>query len=185
MPNQFSSQQTNNTAAPRERLHWVDFAKAAAIALVVLYHVGGAGMDYLFPNPGGPSARFWPLLNDVLLPVRMPLFFVTAGLLAHHTLGRPWPQLLRTRVLVLLWPYFIWSIFFATVAGFAYRPSDPKSYMADHLLGALYAASAYWFLLALVIFFAAARLLRRAPMPLLLVTFAVVLAAPALQPLVQ
>jgi uncharacterized membrane protein YcfT len=172
-------------AQQRERLHWVDFAKAVAIVLVVLYHVGGAGMDRMFPDPGGHASGLWTRVNAALLPMRMPLFFLTAGLLAHRAVRRPWPVVWRGRILVLLWPYLLWSVAFAAIAGFAYRPDDPFGYTINRLQVIPYAGTAYWFLAVLTVFFVAAKLLRRWPLVVLAVTLALAAVAPYLEPLID
>lgn len=170
---------------PRERLHWVDVAKAVAIVLVVLYHVGGAGMDRMFPDPDGPASGLWTRVNAALLPMRMPLFFLTAGLLAHRAVGRTWPVVWRGRILVLLWPYLLWSVAFAAIAGFAYSPEDPGWYTVNHLRTLPFAGTAYWFLAVLTVFFVAAKVLRRRPLVVLAVTLVLAAVAPYLEPLIE
>ena len=168
----------------RERLHWVDVAKAVAIVLVVLYHVGGAGMDRMFPDPGGHASGLWTRVNAALLPMRMPLFFLTAGLLAHRAVRRPWPVVWRGRVVVLMWPYLLWSVVFAAIAGFAYSPEDPAWYTVNHLQTLPFAGTAYWFLAILTIFFVAAKLLRKWPATVLTVTLVLAVSAPYIEPVI-
>lgn len=140
---------------------WIDFAKATAIMLVVVYHVGGAGMGYLFPDQDGVASTFWGWFNKAMLPMRMPLFFVTAGVLAYGAVNRPWKSVWRNRVGTQLWTYLLWSMLFAAVAGFAYQPEDPVAYAASRLYAIPFAGTGYWFLAVLVVFFIAAKLLRR------------------------
>ncbi|MGC5616672.1 acyltransferase family protein [Georgenia sp. Z1491] len=186
MPDRPPSPTTPRTGAPtQERLHWVDAAKAAAIILVVAYHLGGAGMDRLLPNPDGFGSVFWTRANDVLLPMRMPLFFLTAGLLAHRAVRRPWPVVARSRVLVLLWPYVLWSLAFASFAGFAYQPAAPEAYALDRLKAIPFAGTAYWFLAVLVVFFVTAKLLRRWPAVVLGLTLVLAATAPYLEPVIE
>lgn len=172
-------------SATPERLHWVDLAKAGAIVLVVLYHVGGTGMDRLFPASDAPASQLWTRVNDALLPVRMPLFFLTAGLLARRAVTRPWRVAARTKVLVLLWPYVLWSLAFAAFAGYAYSPADPGAYALDRLQAIPFAGTAYWFVAVLAVFFVAAKLLRRLPRTVLALTLVLAAVAPYLEPLIE
>lgn len=162
------------------RIHWIDVAKVLAVTLVVLYHAA-ACMGFLFPNPSGPASTFWAGVSEVALPLRIPLFFVTAGLLAHPSLTRRWRDVLRPRVLALLWPYVLWSIAFAFIAGFAYRPLNPLGYTIGRLQGLPFATSAYWFLLMLPVFFVLAKLLRRGAWIVLAVALGLAVAAPWLE----
>ncbi|NWN89861.1 MAG: acyltransferase family protein [Micrococcaceae bacterium] len=165
----------------RQRIAWVDFAKAAAIILVVLYHIGGSGVNYLFPTSDGPASPFWDTVNQVLLPMRMPLFFLTAGILAHHAIARNWSTIWHTKITVLIWPYLLWSIGFAFLAGYAYTPDTPWSYTTDRIIGLPFGFSGYWFLAILAIFFITAKLFRSRPTTLLVLSLILALAAPFLE----
>lgn len=147
-------------ATPSERLHWVDFAKAAAILLVVLYHVSITGVDFLFPGSESPALKAWEEISRMLLPVRMPLFFLTAGMLASTAVRRPWKASWRPRFADILWPYLVWSLMFAGIAGFAYQPDDPFGYTQFSLATIPQGGTAYWFLPVLVVFFVFAKVLR-------------------------
>lgn len=162
------------------RLYWVDFAKALAVILVVVYHVTG-GMNTLFPTPAGAGSSFWNTVNTIALPLRMPLFFVAAGMLAHSAITRPWSAVVRPRVIALLWPYVLWAVVFALVAGFAYRPDDTIGYAVDRLRGVPFGRAGYWFLLVLALFFVAAKLLRRWAPVVLVIALLISAAAPWLE----
>jgi len=143
------------------RLDWVDLAKAAAIVLVVVYHVGGTGVSRLLPGADSWAVDGWRLVNSALLPVRMPLFFLASGVLAARALERGWSRLLRPRVGNLLWPFLLWSVVFAVVTGFAYAPQDPLGYTRENLAAIPVGGTAYWYLSVLVVLFVTARVLRR------------------------
>lgn len=160
------------------RVAWLDFAKSVAIVLVVLYHVGGAGIGHLFPNPEGVASEFWAGVNQSLLPMRMPLFFAAAGLLAHHSVRRPWGRIWRTRIAVPLWTYLLWSVGLACLSGFAYHHENPGAYAVYLLRWIPFAGSAYWFLAVVAVLHVAAKLLHRWPRPVLAATLVVALASP-------
>lgn len=162
-----------------DRLHWVDTAKAAAILLVVLYHVGGTGVTMLFPGTSSAALTVWNEVSRTLLPVRMPLFFLAAGMLASKAVHRPWSASWRSRFADILWPYLLWSIVFSLVAGFAYRPADPWGYTTFSLGTILQGGTAYWFLPVLVVFFVAAKMLREHPHLTTLVALLLLIVQPA------
>lgn len=158
------AQRPSHPAAPlvtgRERLYWVDFAKAVAIVLVVLYHVSITGIDLLFPGTQSFALASWKEVSRMLLPIRMPLFFLVAGMLASGAIRRPWKASWRSRFADILWPYLLWSLIFAGVAGFAYQPEDPSGYAEFSLATIPQGGTAYWFLPVLVVFFVLAKVLR-------------------------
>ncbi len=168
----------------QERLHWVDTAKAAAILLVVLYHVAGTGVSMLFPGATSIAMTAWNELSRMLLPVRMPLFFLAAGMLASKAVHRPWGAAWRSRFADILWPYVLWSVVFGLVAGFAYKPADPWGYTEFSLGTILQGGTAYWFLPVLVVFFVTAKLFRGHPHLTTLVAFLLLVLQPAVARLI-
>lgn len=162
----------------------MDTAKAAAILLVVLYHVAGTGVTMLFPGTSSLALTVWNELSRTLVPVRMPLFFLAAGMLASKAVHRPWRASWRSRFADILWPYLLWSLVFSLVAGFAYRPADPWGYTTFSLGTILQGGTAYWFLPVLVVFFVAAKLLRGHPHLTTIVALLLVVAQPAVKRLI-
>ena len=150
------------------RLDWVDIAKAGAILLVVVYHVGSNGLSYL--TPGSNRAEdVWATINAVLMPVRMPLFFLVSGVLAVGAIQRPWALVWRKRVGDLLWPFALWTLLFAAPYALAYAEQSVTGTALEAASWTPIAAGAYWYLPALAVFFAAAWLLRRTPVVLLVI----------------
>ena len=77
-------------ASAPARQQWADVAKGVCIVLVVLWHVImkhylQIDWDVPVPLPG-----LWGLLGDLLLPLRMPVFFTLSGMLAANAVHRPW-----------------------------------------------------------------------------------------------
>lgn len=144
------------------RIDWIDTAKALAIVLVVLYHVGNAAASYLLPpDAQALNSAIWGRLNTILLPVRMPLFFFASGLLAASAVQRPWRDVVRPRVADLLWPFVIWSVLFAPAYAVGYLGQDVVSGSLVTLESIPAGGNAYWYLSALVVFFVVAKVLRR------------------------
>ncbi|UFU02193.1 acyltransferase [Ruania suaedae] len=165
-------------AGTSSRLPWIDIAKAAAIVLVVHYHVSVAGAPQLLPDSTSAVVAWWRDLSLAMIPLRMPLFFLTAGLLAGGAIQRPWSALWRPRIGNLLWPFLLWSVLFAVLCAPRYDPEEPVRYMRRSLEAIPFGGTAYWFLSVLVVYFVIARLLRRFPHLLLLGAVAAVGLAP-------
>jgi threonine dehydratase len=93
---------------PRQR--WADVAKGLCIVLVVLWHVTRKDYLQLPLDPSLPVAGAWGRFSEVLLPVRMPLFFLISGLFAARQLDRPWPRVWSDRVAPLLYLFVLWTL---------------------------------------------------------------------------
>lgn len=166
------------TAGPAERADWLDVARGATITLVVLLHA-----DLMLMMVGEWSVLLH-LVALALFPLRMPLFFLVAGVLAAGMLARPPGRVLRERVAHYLWVWAVWTTLgyglvnglllpalgLGTLGGMFAPRVDPL----EHLLSS---TSWAWFLYALALFFAAALALRRLP-PALHLGIAVLLALP-------
>lgn len=137
---------------PKARVEWVDAAKGLSILLVVLFH---ATLVDGTPPDSGP----WWVINAVFSTLRMPLFFLAAGLFAASALRRTWPDLLRGRVLLLVYLYVLWVTLRQLVLGLVEGSLDLtwRSFLVPE--------SHMWFLAVLAVFFVAARALRPVPVP--------------------
>lgn len=144
------------------RIDWIDTAKALAIVLVVLYHVGNAAASYLLPHDAHAlNSAIWGRLNTILLPVRMPLFFFASGLLAASAVQRPWRDVVRPRIADLIWPFLLWSLLFAPAYAVGYLGQGVASGSLVTLTSIPVGGNAYWYLSALVVFFVVAKSFRR------------------------
>ena len=153
-----------------ENREWINFAKGAAIILVVLYH------SSLFLNDLG-LAGSTPRLRLLLSYFPMPVFFFIAGLTARRMLTWNLRDLWRRRLLVLVYLYLLWSVirvvFYLVVPhlrGTEQSPTDPLNL----LLLPVWPTSSYWFIWALAIFTLLAWLLRKLPIRLQLLLAGVV-----------
>ncbi len=89
------------------RVHWIDYAKGIAIALVVLGHVNlgiiAAGLV------GKGSRPYLSELDDFLYAFHMPVFFFVGGLFAERLRRRPASKSAVTLACTIVYPYFIWA----------------------------------------------------------------------------
>lgn len=165
---------------PSSRIAWLDLARAVSIVLVVFYHVGVVAGDELLGGRETLAAKLWLHGNMALVPLRMPLFFAVAGVLAAGAIQRPWAQVLRPRILDLLWPYVLWSMLFAVTAWPRYAPDDAGGFIWGEVTGMAMIGSPYWFIAVLPIFFVLTRLGRSHPYLLVAGTLIAYAVAPSL-----
>jgi Predicted membrane protein len=144
-----------------DRLGWVDAGRGLAIALVVFFHTA----QWL--REAGLEVTGWILVNETIATLRLPVFFVLAGLFAQKWMTSSWRSLWGVKLSLFVWVYCLWSI----IATFTFM-------LGLHLQGArgnyLFQLTAIplvpfaprfelWFIWALGIFFVVARLLYRVP----------------------
>lgn len=167
-----------SAAGAAERADWLDVARGATITLVVLLHA-----DVMLMMVGEWSVLLH-LVALALFPLRMPLFFLVAGVLAAGMLARPAGRVLRDRVAHYLWVWAVWTALGYGLVNSLLLPAlglgtlgglfEPRVDPLEHLLSS---TSWAWFLYALALFFATALALRRLP-PALHLGIAVLLALP-------
>lgn len=129
------------------RHQWVDSAKAISIVLVVLWHTVGDA---------------W-LFNELLLYLRMPLFFFVAGFFAARSLDGDWPTFLSRKVGHFMYLYVFWcaAAFLLTAAPGALKDGQPIPFEE---LTAIFTTPplTLWFIYALAIVFVLAKILKNA-----------------------
>lgn len=149
------------TAISRPELVWPNLAKAGCILLVVMMHLG----EQIAHMPWADQAELaaaWHVVNGLIRPVRMPLFFLVSGILASDSIMRPRPDTQRSRLVKPLYLYFVWAMIYQVLA-----PIDPSGSwfevaMANRFLPALLLTQASWYLVALGMYY----LLTRITLPL-------------------
>jgi uncharacterized membrane protein YcfT len=157
------------------RSAWADAAKGLCILLVVSWHVIWKHYLYVQWALPVPIAEAWSVFGRMLLPMRMPLFFLISGMFAAAAVHRPWRLVARTRVAKFLYLYAVWLLVHTAVLAPIPVPFDTEiARDARQLLEQLAVTpTALWYLLALALYFVVAKLLRRAPAaPVLVVAFA-------------
>ncbi|WP_165521761.1 acyltransferase family protein [Micromonospora zingiberis] len=144
------------------RLVWADVAKGGCILLVLLWHV--IMKDYLqidwrlsVPVPGA-----WGTLGELLLPMRMPLFFTISGMFAAAAVHRPWRAVGRSRIAQFLYLYALWLLIHTAALALAPDfPTDRATSLGQLLAQLTITPSNLWYLYALALYFVLAKALRR------------------------
>ncbi|SBS71211.1 acyltransferase family protein [uncultured Microbacterium sp.] len=145
----------------RNRLGWVDAGRGLAIALVVFFHTA----QWL--REAGLEVTGWVLVNETIATLRLPVFFLLAGLFAQKWMTAPWRSLWGVKLSLFAWVYLLWSViatftfmlglnlqgakgnYLAQLAQIPFLPFAPRFEL--------------WFIWALAFFFVIARLLFALP----------------------
>ena len=146
--------------ARKERLAWPDLARGACMVLVVLLH-----SDHALRHIGENDEHLH-LLNELLVPLCQPLFFLISGMLGAGILSRGVSGVLVHRVGRYAWLYILWW----ALARYIHTSLDPYGpfgmddfFMTPASLGELFRTSHddHWFFYALAVVFGLALLLSR------------------------
>lgn len=156
---------TAGSAAPPQagpasgRLAWVDTGRGLAISLVALYHAG----NWLAKTP--LDVEQWRDASAVLSSLRMPLFFVLAGLFAPKWLDADWRSLVRSKTLLFWWVFLVWTTIGTLVYPLGLAAGGQRVGLRDQVEGLLLAPVLprfeLWFIWALSLFFLLAKAVRR------------------------
>lgn len=141
-----------------ERCNWVDIAKGVSISLVVFWHVVG---DAFY-------------VNEALIFLRMPLFFLLAGLFCEKSMRMAWPEFFRIKIGSMLYLYVVWvflTFLLVTVVMALFR-GQPVEWLEPFTLF-LDPPVTLWFIYALAISYFLARLTYGLPW-LLIVSLAII-----------
>ncbi len=146
----------------RAREGWADVAKGVCIIAVVLWHVV---TKHAVEVPGaGAATEAWATLNAQLLPLRMPLFFLVSGMFAVGAVGAPSGGRWRRRAANLALVYVIWVVIQTFVLALTPEFDTARATTGWELLAQLtISPTNLWFLLALAVYLAIARLTRHLP----------------------
>lgn len=146
----------------------LDASKGICIILVVMYHTF---MYFISKNPQfleAESFRGVQIVVAGLGTMRMPLFFLVSGYLAHTAVfNRSWREVFEPRIAMFLWLYILWvcldwlfrdilithfnPVF---VHGGEDFPHTLDGFLHDVVMG----NTAIWYLYALVLFFSVCKL---------------------------
>ncbi|GGE48879.1 acyltransferase [Agaricicola taiwanensis] len=157
---------------PGSRTGWVDAAKGFTITLVVAHH---ALEGLKLAGLANPTFLYW---HDILLSVRMPLFFLVAGLFARKAIYGDFRKFLDSKVFHFAYFYVLWSVISLLLRYAANPVSNNKVALTDILFIGWDPISTIWFLYGLALAFVITRALRHMN-PCFLVAFAAMVQAAA------
>jgi uncharacterized membrane protein YcfT len=145
-------------ATTGERVTWVDAGRGIAILLVAIYHatnwLAGTGLEL----------DFWTDVTRILSSLRMPFFFILAGLFAPKWLNVRWRELLRAKVALFAWVFAVWQTIGILVFPLGLlshdKPVGVGGLLKALLLSPVLPRFELWFIWALAIFFVLAKATR-------------------------
>jgi uncharacterized membrane protein YcfT len=151
------------------RAAWADTAKGVCILLVVLWHVIMKHYLQIDWRLGVPLPGAWGRFGELLLPLRMPLFFTVSGMFAVAAARRPWKAVRRGRVAKFYYLYAIWFAVHTTVLAFVPRFDTLAAHSALEVLEQVtITPTNLWYLIALALYFVVGKLTWRLPAPVVL-----------------
>lgn len=146
----------------KPRLAWIDTARGLAIVLVVLLHA----TDWIQETPINIEA--WDHANEVINTLRMPLFFMCAGILATKWLYAAWADLIAKKVFFLGWLYLLWQLVGSLEAVVAAQITGdqltPVRMLLSLAMTPVRPRFELWFIWALALFFLINRYCSRFPL---------------------
>lgn len=118
--------------SPRQstkRMEWVDYARGIAIILVVYRHTM-VGLK----RSAQDVPAFLYNIQEFLVNVRMPVFFVLSGIfLSRSLLKKSKTELIKKKANTLLYPYILWTVILITMQIFLSAYTNSKRTAADYL----------------------------------------------------
>src|SRR5690349_15576574 len=101
----------NTSSIKKSRLTWIDFAKGAAIIMVVFRHIV-IGVE----RSEIPIETWYRTIADITYSFRMPLFFILSGFFIRSSLEkRTSGEFVTTKLRTLFYPYIVWTFIQITV----------------------------------------------------------------------
>jgi len=136
------------------RSHWIDYAKAIGIILVVYGHVARglykAGIEI--------PKEFYELADSIVYSFHMPLFFFLSGVFFYSSFTKKGGvKLITSKIDTIVYPYIIWAITQGVIEAFLADYTNGSVTYAE-VFSLLWSPRAqFWFLYALfIVFFLAA-----------------------------
>ncbi|WP_165362763.1 acyltransferase family protein [Promicromonospora panici] len=155
---------TASAAPAKPRAEWADVAKGVCILLVVLWHVimkMYLTIDWHLPVP---LPGLWGAFGDMLLPLRMPVFFTISGMFAFAAVQRSWSTVARSRIARFYYLYLVWFTVHTLVLSMVPDFDTLAARSALDVLEQLtITPTNLWYLVALALYFVVAKLTRRLP----------------------
>ena len=155
------------------RVDWVDVAKGFCIVFVVMMH-STLGVGHAAGGTGWMHE-----LVEFARPFRMPDFFLISGLFLARVIDRDWRTYLDRKVLHFAYFYVLWvGINFIFRAPGMLELGGPRLVIQELLLAFVEPFGTLWFIYMLPIFFVLTKLLRPAPIWVVLLLAGILESAP-------
>ena len=139
----------------KNRETYIDAVKGLTITLVVLHHVISGTNTAL----GLPS--WFMELYKLTVPIRMPLFFLVAGLFAQKSLTLPFKKFVDSKLLYFAYFYILWNTIDVITRATLSKFTNNKVDIIEVFYFPIYPSFALWFLYILFFYFLLAYILRK------------------------
>lgn len=143
----------------RPQVLWVDALRGGLIVLVVLYHCIERGVLPSVLTEENTGKHFLKIIADGFRPLRMPLFFLVAGVLAVRAMERPWLTLLRSKVWFYAYLFVVWTVIETFLTWTVFRDVSATNLIVLVVTKLTVAPNLIWFLSALMVFYPLTKLL--------------------------
>lgn len=144
-----------------QRIEWVDAGRGLAIALVVLFH----STNWL--GEAGFGIEGWDFFDETIASIRLPLFFTMSGLFAVKWMRASWRDLWGFKISLFVWVFALWSVIatFSFMLGLNVQGAEGNylGQLKDLLWAPFLPRFELWFIWALALFFAVAKLMHKLP----------------------
>lgn len=130
------------------RIHSFDIARGLSIVLVVLFHA-----FIILNRMGGLAPQLW-IISDFFSAIRMPIFFAISGMLGSKILRVSWSELLKRRIILLVYLYLVWTFIDFVVN----EVLGAQSGLSLWITWFIWPNPVLWFIWALSIYFCIARI---------------------------
>jgi uncharacterized membrane protein YcfT len=148
----------------KRRAEWADVAKGVCILLVVLWHVIMKlylTIDWHLPVP---LPGLWGAFGDMLLPLRMPVFFTISGMFAAAAVHRSWSTVARSRIARFYYLYLVWFTVHTLVLSMVPNFDTLAAHSTLQVLEQLtITPTNLWYLVALALYFVVAKVTKGLP----------------------
>ena len=140
----------------KERIDWVDYAKASGVVLVVYGHVARGINNAGIKIP----EKLYVLADSIIYSFHMPLFFFLSGLFFYNSFSkRGGINLVSSKINTIVYPYIIWSILQGIMEASLSKYTNGNVSYSDVLTLLWSPRAQFWFLYALFIAFCVATII--------------------------
>jgi len=144
------------------RVDWVDYGKGICIILVVMMH-----STYGYGAIAGGEGWMHHVV-EFAKPIRMPDFFLIAGLFLSRSIHGPLADYIDRKVIHFAYFYILWLAIQSVILDSELLLTDPLAFGALFAKQLVFPSGSLWFLHQLLFFYVLTRILRNLPAMLVL-----------------